>query len=645
MGIKTKLLFLFLVFWNLNFSQNNFDLKFENGLKFYIEGEFEKSIEKFQSLNEKNVPFKYKTIGTIFLAKSHTAIGNDSISEKLMIEFISSNNQYLEEARITLAINLFHQSKFYSALRNISLLYSNSISNANKLIAEKIIEEIICFELSISEIEAIISNPDLKQIVNQILFYEARKFVLQKDFRSAKLIYQLLLNEKQSLIFNQKVENELYLLENQELKVGVFLPLFLKSDSSRVEKEISSDMLVGIKFAVEEFNLTSQTKVKIEIRDTERKPVKVAGELQKMVEDDKVICIFGPVFSDETKVLASLANSRKIPIISPTATDTGIASRFEYAFQLNTDLSTRGKIAAKYLINNLKFSNLAILSSNVPQIKIISDGFVKEVIAKNKFVVVDIRYLKNTIDFRNHFNNIRSVAEQLQGVYKIDLESKTKISVIKEKLKSLDLSEDVINSLTKKDFQQPLNSIFKNSAKLIADSYGIPIKKISNNIDSLEIPVTSIDAIFIPLSNSKEIPGILSQLKLYNIRTTIIGTQEWNDVDILDGLEDSFKDLIIYTNYYKTDDSKIFEQKFKFSSDKILNENILIGYNSISFILDKIKKGAINREKMRELLKSEDKFNGINSSIFLGSGRINEEMIFLKYENKSFKKINSNKFN
>ena len=60
--------------------------------------------------------------------------------------------------------------------------------------------------------------------------------------------------------------------------------------------------------------------------DSEKDPLVAAREIQPWLDDKEFIGIVGPIFSYEVSPVAGIANSRKIPLITPTATDNGIAA-------------------------------------------------------------------------------------------------------------------------------------------------------------------------------------------------------------------------------------------------------------------------------------------------------------------------------
>src|SRR5512139_3610216 len=81
----------------------------------------------------------------------------------------------------------------------------------------------------------------------------------------------------------------------QPVKIGVALPLFQGSDDYS-KKQLGSEILDGMKFALNEFTKSKKIKVSFEVMDTQRDPRLAAEIIQGFGEDQSVSCVLGPVF-------------------------------------------------------------------------------------------------------------------------------------------------------------------------------------------------------------------------------------------------------------------------------------------------------------------------------------------------------------
>jgi branched-chain amino acid transport system substrate-binding protein len=144
------------------------------------------------------------------------------------------------------------------------------------------------------------------------------------------------------------------------VKIGVVLPLFQDSED-KSKKELGSEILDGIKFALSQYSKNGGTKVTLVVVDTKKEPSIANQEIESFGEDPSVVCVLGPIFSSELTEAALNGPRFKIPIISPTATGDELATHYNYVFQLNPSYEVRGKLMADYLINKKGFKNFAVI--------------------------------------------------------------------------------------------------------------------------------------------------------------------------------------------------------------------------------------------------------------------------------------------
>jgi len=125
-------------------------------------------------------------------------------------------------------------------------------------------------------------------------------------------------------------------------KIGLALPL-MESSTNAEDKAIGNFLLKGIKDAYEEFKKeNSKNRIEIKLSDTERNLEEAFKIGVTYGKDKSILAILGPVFSNELSALRTVSVDYKIPIISPTATGSFIASEYENLFQLNTPFNIRG---------------------------------------------------------------------------------------------------------------------------------------------------------------------------------------------------------------------------------------------------------------------------------------------------------------
>ncbi len=81
----------------------------------------------------------------------------------------------------------------------------------------------------------------------------------------------------------------------------------------------------------------------------------------RLVDNDKVVALIGPVISSTSLAVAPLAEEKGIPMITPTGTNLDITPDYDYVFRACYTDPYQGGIMAKFAAENLKAKKAAIL--------------------------------------------------------------------------------------------------------------------------------------------------------------------------------------------------------------------------------------------------------------------------------------------
>ncbi|NNE45162.1 MAG: ABC transporter substrate-binding protein, partial [Rhodothermales bacterium] len=131
------------------------------------------------------------------------------------------------------------------------------------------------------------------------------------------------------------------------IKLGVLLPT--ESESL----DLTQSMFNGIRIAVEEHNTTGggQMPVRMIFRDSGNRSDVAADATEDLIRE-RVDIIIGPLYSDEAKAAAGVAQLNGVPIIAPLATDEDVSRNRSYVFQANPSISMRGRLMARFAMRS-----------------------------------------------------------------------------------------------------------------------------------------------------------------------------------------------------------------------------------------------------------------------------------------------------
>ena len=152
-------------------------------------------------------------------------------------------------------------------------------------------------------------------------------------------------------------------------------------------------------------------KIQFIFEDDQADPNSAMQAFNKLVDDEKVCAILGPVTSGATLAVAPNATSRQIPMITPTGTEPTITKvGGEYMFRGCFVDSFQGEVLAKYSNETLKSKTAAVLyNSGSDYSKGIADSFKAKFEAAGGTVTEFLTYSSDKeTDFKAQLTKIKS---------------------------------------------------------------------------------------------------------------------------------------------------------------------------------------------------------------------------------------------
>ena len=139
----------------------------------------------------------------------------------------------------------------------------------------------------------------------------------------------------------------------------------------------------GADLYVEEINNAggvSGKQIELIFEDDQAEPNSAIQAFNKLVDNDKVVAVLGPVTSGAATAVAPNATDKQIPLITPTGTEPNITKvGGEFVFRGCFVDSFQGEILAKYAKENLGKKTAAVLyNSGSDYSKGIAESFKKD---------------------------------------------------------------------------------------------------------------------------------------------------------------------------------------------------------------------------------------------------------------------------
>lgn len=189
-----------------------------------------------------------------------------------------------------------------------------------------------------------------------------------------------------------------------ELKIGVVTPLTGGTST------FGQSAQKGLQLLEEQTNAAGGIlgqKVKFLIQDDEGKAASAVTVGQKLINNDQVAAIIGPLTSTCANSLAPICQQYKIPMVTGTGTNIKITQNGDYIFRTCFIDPFQGKVVAKFAIDTLKAKTAAVLYNNGDDYsKGLADAFQESFTGKGGKVVASETYNTGDKDFNAQLTNI-----------------------------------------------------------------------------------------------------------------------------------------------------------------------------------------------------------------------------------------------
>jgi len=372
---------------------------------------------------------------------------------------------------------------------------------------------------------------------------------------------------------------------NKTIKVGVLAPL------TEGNSDIGKYMVKGVQIAVESYNKNYIPSIDLIIYDTKGNLIETAKKMHELLEINKVDAIIGPALSScATVAAAMMIQNPEVIMITPTATDDGIAELSHNVFQLNITAGVLSRSIARYAVDNLQIKEFAIITPLSEYGKTSTILFKEEVKRLGAKIVAEESFEEGTSDFKIQFESLRKKLAEAQW-------KKTGVE----------------NSMKSKD-----------KALYLTDS----------TID--------IGGLFIP-AESEDVVKIAAQVYFYRIRSQLLGSNGWrSNTTIMDGKQ--YVNNALFSDSYEINSqdqkwlnfSQLYKNRFNEAADKIISP---LGYDAAGVLCSIFIKSRENKSLADEL-RNISGYNGVTGIISFNNGQgVNTEVEILKISGKKFVKV------
>lgn len=613
---------------------------FQKGVDLYNMERYWDALHVFNKVN--SIPLSenhFISSSNLMLMRTYLRLGDIERSILLGHEFESfyKESEYLDDVQYTMGEAFFRQGQYTDALLYFLSVMKITDDERLRRLSKETLETIIDLFLSAEEVENL--KEKIEDKFNEVVLSLnlAEKYHSTGEYkRASKEIRSVRGLVKDAFLEDEymKIKNQVESRPTQKVYIGVVLPL------SGPMSGVGEKILNGVRYALHQFRLRSDIDVSAIVLDNRGDVIQSIKQVEYLSKNPKVIAIFGPVSSDNAIPMAALANQYKIPMITPTATNSELSSLGPYVFQANVDFENLGRFLGIYCASVSGIKTVASLSPADEYGKDMTDSFCEAVDELGGRIVTQQWYIGKPEELRFQLKNIRQVGlelmhDQLAEKIRLTLNHLRRLAVSDTAwwLDSLYLS---VGESDCQLFSEDTVYILSHQQALIfaglMDSleFEIPIK------DSIEFRINSINGLLLP-SHATDLNMIVPQLEYYNLKTMMFGSGNWNDLSFLKKNQRFLNGLKFVSDYYIDTESiqyKNFESYYARLIGYKPSRFDLYGYDTMMAVLSNFGTGEITRKEIRKKLSLMPTYHGICRNIsFKGNRpRVNSCAFILSFD-------------
>ncbi len=454
-------------------------------------------------------------------------------------------------------------------------------------------EEKRTIEDRVQELLDMSARPELEELVRQFpkgypgdaaLLRLADLYESTQDYFEAEREWRRFLSIYPKHRLASKVRGKIVAIKQMYLSrrvlIGALLPL-----SGRL-KPFGQQVLKGIRLAVDpESDAAPEKFIGVVIKDTEGEASALQNGLDELAREYRVSAIIGPMLSRQVAAAAPKADSYRIPLLTPTASEDW-ARPWKYVLRNSITNRQQAREIAAYAVNALTLKRFCILYSDDGYGMEMMRVFSEEAVKLGGEIIARASYDPNATDFGPQIKYLKEADLSKYGFLGPPPEQKGEIREYKP----------------------------------------------------------GFDAVFLP-SDYDQAGLIAAQLVFYSIQgVTLLGTNGWNSPDLF-RIGGKYIDGGIFVDGFfpgSTDPSvRSFVERYR---NRYGEEPTLLSaqaYDAAGMILKALQQGAVTGEAVRDFVGRIQNFSGVTGPISATpEGELSKRLYVIQVKDGKFVQIN-----
>lgn len=146
--------------------------------------------------------------------------------------------------------------------------------------------------------------------------------------------------------------------DDGEIRIGAYLSL------TGADSTFGTDTRAGIELAVDRINAAGGIRgkrVRVLVEDDKSLPGETAQKVQQLIDRDHVVALLGEVASSRSMIGGLIANTRHVPMVSPSSTAVDVTRGRPWVFRACFTDAQQGDVAARFVFEKLGKRKVGLL--------------------------------------------------------------------------------------------------------------------------------------------------------------------------------------------------------------------------------------------------------------------------------------------
>lgn len=504
----------------------------------------------------------YAAVIKMYNAFSDTANENNSTFEFLKpiyIEALSFQKKYDEVSSLAEDFT----ERFPNGSQSARVYYLLGVAKAN---LGDFVQALIALDNGLNEVK---KDKSTEKSIRDLIETISEKYISPED--KQKALTSGLSGITVEVLSNETSQNPDVKKSSSSISktIGLLIPM------TGEYSDLGKTTLNVVNMILTQYEAQTGEKIAVKVYDTEGNAVKAAIKTRELL-NDKVSMVIGPIMSNTATVAAAILSEYpdKAVMITPTATDDGIADLGKNIFQLNLTQRALAEKIAFYAVEDLNIKRFTILAPLNEYGRVMTEYFSAAVKEKGAVVEFSEYFSSDASDHRKQFNALR------------------------EYYTNLKFGEETS----------------KPKMQYLADSTIV------------------LGGLFIPVSQAENAIQLAAQVPFHKLRAQILGANVWDNQKVIDDGKTTVQNVSFSSSQKIDRESDAFVKfvqnyKAKFNEEPNLVVAPLVADAAVLML--KAFSQSNNAADLAKNLSSVQNFQGLSSEISFENG-VNSEAVVMK---------------